>query len=88
MYTEYSTAEFPIDDGMTWIKHTTTVFVEIRLPLWKTHVYTSWYFRDAVGDEFGPVRGFDIPFDLIGDWDSSAIPPIDGELTSAKVSLA
>ena len=81
-------AEFPMGDGMTWIKHTMTVFVEVGLPLWETHMYTAWYFWDIAGDEFGLVRGFDVPFDLVGDWDSSIITPIDGELTSAKVSLA
>ncbi|XP_056160854.1 uncharacterized protein LOC130135473 [Syzygium oleosum] len=39
-------------------------------------------------DEFGPVRGFDVPFDGVGDWDPSAIPPPDGELTSLDTSLA
>ena len=34
------------------------------------------------------MRGFDVPFDLIRDWDPTAIPPIDGELTSTEVSLA
>ena len=39
-------------------------------------------------DEFGPVRGFDVPFDGVGDWDSLAVPPPDGELTSLEASLA
>ena len=41
-----------------------------------------------MGMNFGPVRGFDVPFDLVGDWDPTAIPPIDGELMSTEVSLA
>ncbi|KAI6671814.1 hypothetical protein NL676_006699, partial [Syzygium grande] len=43
---------------------------------------------DEEGTEFGPVRGFDVPFDLVGDWDPSAIPPINEELIGAEVSLA
>ncbi|XP_056163780.1 uncharacterized protein LOC130137074 [Syzygium oleosum] len=39
-------------------------------------------------DELGPLRGVDVPFDGIGDWDPSAIPLPDGEMTSLKTSLA
>ncbi|XP_030443651.2 uncharacterized protein LOC115665986 [Syzygium oleosum] len=38
-------------------------------------------------DEFGPVRGFDVPFDGVEDWDPSAIPPPDGEMASLDTSL-
>ena len=72
---------------MIWIKRTITVFVEVELPLWEPYVYTTWFFSNGV-DEFVPVRGFDVPFDLVEDWNPFAIPPIDGELTNAKVSLA
>ena len=58
-----------------------------RTPPWQTHTYTVWTFRDGV-DEFGPVRGFDVPFNEVGDWDSSAIPPPDGELNRLETSLA
>ena len=77
MHSEYEVVEFPMVDGMTWIRHTTIVFVEVGLPLWETNVYTAWYFRNADGDEFGPVRGFEVPFDLVEDWDPIAIPLID-----------
>ncbi|XP_056159964.1 uncharacterized protein LOC115677549 [Syzygium oleosum] len=39
-------------------------------------------------DEFGLVRGFDVPFDGVGDWDPSAIPPPDSKMTSHETSLA
>ncbi|KAI6680919.1 hypothetical protein NL676_034800 [Syzygium grande] len=42
----------------------------------------------VVSDEFSPVRGFDVPFDGVGDWDPSAIPPPDGEMISLETSLA
>ena len=47
----------------------------------------AWMFRDRI-DEFGPVRGFDVPFDSFSDWDPVAIPPPDGELTRVEASLA
>ncbi|XP_030473991.2 protein Ycf2-like [Syzygium oleosum] len=47
----------------------------------------TWCFREGL-DEFGPVRGFDVPFDGVGDWDPSAIPPPDGQMTSLDTSLA
>ena len=54
-------------DGVTWIRHTMTVLIEVGLPLWEANVYTAWYFRDVDEDEFGPVRGFNVPFDLVGE---------------------
>ncbi|XP_056171255.1 uncharacterized protein LOC130139269 [Syzygium oleosum] len=45
------------------------------------------FLKDGL-DEFGPVRGFDVPFDGVGDWDPFAIPPHDGEMTSLDTSLA
>ncbi|XP_030458811.1 uncharacterized protein LOC115679362 [Syzygium oleosum] len=39
-------------------------------------------------DEFGPVRGFDVPFGGVRDWDPSAIPPPNREMTSLETSLA
>ncbi|XP_056162435.1 uncharacterized protein LOC130136254 [Syzygium oleosum] len=72
---------------MTWVKHTSVVWVDIELPLWQAYTYTAWMFKDGI-DEFGPVRGFNVPFDGVGDWDPSAIPPPDGEMTSLETSLA
>ena len=88
VHTELEVAEFPMGDNFTWIKHTSTVFVDVGLPLFEENRYTAWFFRDDAGDEFGPVRGFDVPFDLVGDWDPTVVPPIDGELISTEVSLA
>ena len=87
MHTDHNKVEYPIDENRTLIKHTLIVWVDIGLPPWQVHIYTAWIFKDGM-DEFGPVRGFDVPFDGVGDWDPVAIPLPDGELTSAEISLA
>ena len=87
MHTKHLVVDYPINDNMTWIKHTTVVWVDIGQPLWQGHIYTAWCFQDNM-DEFGLVRGFDVSFDGVGDWDPSAIPPPEGEMTNLDTNLA
>ena len=74
-------------DNYTWIRHNLVVWVDVGLQFWQAHTYSVWMFRDGE-DEFGPIRGFDVPFDGVGDWNPAAVPPPDGELTSTEVSVA
>ena len=66
MHTNNNFVEYPVDENYTWIKHTLTLWVDVGHPLWQAHTYTAWMFRDGP-DEFGPVTGFDVPFDGVED---------------------
>ena len=66
MHTDHDVMEYPMGDNFTSVKYMTVVWIDIRLPYWQAHTYTTWMFRDRI-DEFGPVQGFDIPFDGVRD---------------------
>ncbi|XP_048140753.1 (-)-germacrene D synthase-like [Rhodamnia argentea] len=51
--------------------------VDTREPYWKPHTYVAWTYRH--GDmSVDPPRGFDIPYDGVGEWDPTSIAPPDG----------
>ncbi|XP_030456595.1 uncharacterized protein LOC115677555 [Syzygium oleosum] len=83
MHSENLAIEYPIGNNQAWIKRTIIVYVDVGLPELQPNKYMAWCFKDEL-DEFGPVRSFDAPFDGVGDWDPSAVPPPDGELTSTE----
>ncbi|XP_056176143.1 uncharacterized protein LOC130140539 [Syzygium oleosum] len=83
VHSEHSVVEHPVGENQACIKRTTVVWVDVGEPQLQSNKFTEWCFR-AGFNEFEPVRSFDVPHDGVGDWDPSAVPPPDGELTSAE----
>lgn len=47
----------------------------------------AWCLLQDGLDHSGPLQGFDIPYDRVGEWDPTVIPPHDGVVTSPDTSL-
>ena len=76
-------AEYPKGNGDTYIRHFTTVRVDVSEQHFQAHKYIDWCFRDY-SRTYRPLRTFDVLFNGLGDVDRQCA---DEDLASLEVSF-
>ena len=66
---ERSISVHPVGNGELYLRHYSLVWVEVGLGHYETHEYVAWTFWDRFGEEHGPIRSMDIPFNGEGELD-------------------
>ena len=76
-----------VGNGELYLRHYSLVWVEVDLTHYKTHEYVAWTFWDRFGEEHGPLRSMDVPFNGEGELDSHG-PDSDIVDTDMEVSYS
>ena len=82
---ERSISVHPVGNGELYLRHYSLVWVEVGSTHYETHEYIAWNFWDHFGEEHGPLRSMDVPFNGEGELDPQCP---DGDIVDTDMEVS